>query len=59
MNKEYLGDSVFAAIEGETLVLTTENGTGMITNRICLEPEAREKLVEYLDELKLSQEVAD
>jgi hypothetical protein len=59
MNKEYLGDSVFAAIEAETLVLTTENGTGMITNRIYLEPEAREKLVEYLDELKLSQEVAD
>lgn len=36
--KQYLGDSVYADFDGVYLVLTTENGFGVI-NEILLEPE--------------------
>ena len=45
--KTYLGDSVYAVVEGGVLVLTTENGlTG--SNRIVLEPEVWGALLKFL-----------
>lgn len=45
MNKQYLGDGVYAAFDSETLdvTLTTENGFE-VTNRIVLEPEVLDAL---------------
>ena len=50
--KEYLGDGVYAAFDGdrESIVLTTENGIS-VTNTIYLEPEILEALKRYLDYL--------
>lgn len=48
MSKEYLGNSVYVDIDDcATIVLTTENGLGA-SNRIALEPEVYQALVEYL-----------
>lgn len=44
--KEYLGDGVYLDYDGFHIVLTTEDGIS-VTNRICLEPEFPEKIVEY------------
>lgn len=46
---------MFAAVEGEVLVLTTEKGIGIVSNRLYLEPEVSAKPVEYLDEWELSK----
>lgn len=35
--RSYLGDGVYAEVEGEDLILTTENGV-RVTNRIVVEP---------------------
>lgn len=49
--KEYLGDSVYVALDGYGgLVLTTENGLGP-SNTIVLEPEVYAALVEYAGRL--------
>jgi hypothetical protein len=47
MEKVYLGDSVYAAVEDGMVRLTTENGFGP-TNTIYLEPEVVVALLEYL-----------
>lgn len=47
MDKEYLGDSVYAEVnEFGQLVLTTENGHGP-SNTIYLEPEVYDALIRY------------
>ena len=37
--KSYLGDAVYAELEGADVILTTEDGIVNPTNRIVLEPE--------------------
>lgn len=44
---EYLGDSVYVAIEDGMVKLTTENGRGP-TNTIYLEPEVYASLVAFV-----------
>jgi hypothetical protein len=44
--KRYLGDSVYAEIEGGLLKVTTENGYGP-TNTIYFEPEVYLALTEF------------
>lgn len=46
MEKQYLGDSVYAEWNGYGVVLTTENGLGA-SNTIVLEPETWLALVEF------------
>jgi hypothetical protein len=45
--RRYLGDAVYAEIEGAMVKLTTENGIET-TNTIYLEPHVAEELVRYL-----------
>lgn len=50
--KAYLGDSVYAEWNGYAIVLTTENGyADDPRNRIVLEPEVYESLVEFVKKL--------
>ena len=52
MNKQYLGDSVYVAFDGYSLILTTENGNeDDPSNEIILEPEVQIALVEYIDKI--------
>jgi hypothetical protein len=56
MNKSYIGDGVYAELDGaipNTVVLTTENGIE-VTNRIVLEPEVLDALYQWLDRNELS-----
>lgn len=48
--KQYLGDSVYAAIRGGMLILTTENGATP-SNTICLEDAVLRALHFYLPAL--------
>jgi hypothetical protein len=45
-DKTYLGDGVYAAFDGYSLVLTTENGI-RTTNEIMIEPEVYAALVRF------------
>ena len=45
--KSYLGDGVYVEWSMESLVLTTENGIE-VTNRIYLEPEVYQALVQFV-----------
>lgn len=45
--KDYLGDSVYAAWDGENVTLTTENGVG-VSNEIILEPAVVRALGRFL-----------
>lgn len=48
MNKEYIGDSVYAQTDKYgCILLTTENGSGP-TNTIVLEPEVIVSLLDYI-----------
>ena len=47
VNKSYLGDSVYAAYDGEFITLTTENGLGP-SNIIHLESQVVDALLGYL-----------
>lgn len=48
--KSYLGDSVYAEVDGlGDLILTTDNGFGP-SNTIYLGPEVWTRLVEYIKE---------
>ena len=48
-DKEYLGDGVYTEQdEFENVVLTTENGL-LTTNRIVLEPQVLQALLDFLD----------
>ena len=50
IKKVYLGDAVYAEIDGYNIVLTTENGIE-ITNTIYLEPEVISNFLLFLDNL--------
>lgn len=50
MEKEYIGDGVYASFDGYWIELTTEYGEGA-TNRITLEPEVYEALVRFAKKL--------
>jgi hypothetical protein len=56
LEKQYIGDGVYADFDGYTVTLTTENGTG-ITNTIYLEPEVLQELEGYVNRLR-KQKVA-
>ena len=45
--KQYLGDSVYAEMKDDFLVLTTENGYEP-SNTIYLEPQVLESLLRYI-----------
>jgi len=47
MNKTYLGDGVYAAIENGMIKLTTENGISP-TNTIYLEPQVYDSLTKWV-----------
>jgi hypothetical protein len=49
-DKVYLGDSVYAEIKHDMLILTTDNGYGD-TNTICLERDVYENLVKFMGDL--------
>ncbi len=51
MDKMYIGDGVYVAFDGFSLVLTTENGIE-VTNTIVLEPQVWEALDNYVEKLK-------
>lgn len=46
--KQYLGDSVYATNDGNSITLTTENGLGGPSNTIYLEDFVIEALLAYL-----------
>lgn len=48
--KEYLGDGVYVEIDGDALVLTSENGR-QVLNRIVLEDAVYVKLIAYVARL--------
>jgi len=50
MAKAYLGDGVYVEFDGYGLVLTTEDG--VTANRIVLESEVYQALVDYVERLK-------
>ena len=54
MEKEYLGDSVYAQFNGRTLILTTENGEGP-SNAIWLAPKVLKNLANYVEKLNAKE----
>jgi hypothetical protein len=48
--KTYLGDGVYAAWDGEHIILTLEDGA-IITNLIFLDSQVRARLKEFICEL--------
>lgn len=46
MSKQYTGDAVYVEYDGFSFILTTEDGIS-VSNRIVLEPEVLENLIEY------------
>ena len=60
MDKEYLGDSVYAEIEQGMLKLTTDNGGAMgPSNTIYLEMPIFRKVVDYVQRLTYEPEPAE
>ena len=52
LNKDYLGDSVYATFDGYAITLTTENGLeGDPSNTIIIEPAVFEALVRYWERM--------
>jgi len=51
MQKEYLGDSVYAEFEDGMLKLTTENGEDP-SNTIFIEEDVYMALIRYVDKIK-------
>lgn len=49
--KRYIGDGVYVDFDGYGIVLTTENGL-CETNRIVLEPEVYESMMDYVRALR-------
>ena len=47
IEKQYLGDSVYAEFDGYHVILTTENGAGP-SNTIAIEPQVFEALRLYI-----------
>lgn len=54
MNKEYLGDSVYADFDGYYIILYLNNGDGPFST-IMLEPQVFQSLLEYKD--KINKEI--
>jgi hypothetical protein len=50
-HKNYLGDSVYVAIEGGMVKLMTDNGYGP-SNTIYLEPEVLDALNRYVERMR-------
>ena len=57
MSKQYLGDGVYADVEGTMIKLTTENGIEA-TNTIYLEEEVWDALQNYVKWLQHQQDAA-
>ena len=55
MSKRYIGDSVYVDFNGISLILTTEQGDGVASNAIVLEPEVYRQLVNYVEGLNDDQ----
>jgi len=55
MEKQYLGDGVYAKFDGYQIVLTAENGIEA-TNTIYLDDTVQEVLVDYIKKLKNEKE---
>lgn len=54
-NKIYLGDSVYARLDGGgRIVLTTENGAGP-SNTIIMEPEVYQNLFQYVTQIGMKE----
>lgn len=52
LDKQYIGDSVYAQFDGYHIVLTTENGLPTDpSNTIALEPAVVHALAEYMREV--------
>lgn len=49
MNKQYIGDSVYAELEGDMIKLTTDNGMGP-SNTIYLEFDVAINLIQYIED---------
>ncbi len=49
MKKTYIGDGIYAEMQGLTLILTTENGIAT-TNRIVIEWEEMRTLLSYAEQ---------
>jgi hypothetical protein len=53
MDKDYLGDSVYAQHDGYHIILTTENGyPDDPRNQIALEPNVLAALTRYVERIK-------
>lgn len=53
MNRDYLGDSVYADFDGFCLILTTNNGLpDDPSNTIYIEPLVYDALVRYMERIK-------
>lgn len=51
MMKTYLGDAVYAEYDGNSIILTTENGISA-SNTIYMEPEVLSELEKYVERLR-------
>jgi hypothetical protein len=49
--KRYIGDGAYVEFDGFSLVLTAEDGI-YITDRIVLEPEVFQSLLDFVEEIK-------
>lgn len=49
--KDYLGDGVYADVDGDTIVLTTENGIS-VSNRIYLDADVLAAFERYVARMK-------
>lgn len=56
MNKQYIGDGVYAEYDNYSVILTAENGI-RVTNRIVLEAEVLDNLNRYLQEMFLKNQL--
>jgi hypothetical protein len=56
--KIYLGDALYAEIDGNIILLTTET-EGIATNKIYLEPEVQQALWDYIEWLKHHKQQGD
>ncbi len=56
MKKTYIGDSVYAAFDGYSIILTTENGyPDDPRNVIYMEPEVYQCLLLFVESLKAKE----
>lgn len=58
MEKDYMGDSVYASFDGYHIILTTENGLPTDpSNRIAIEPQVLESINCYARRIAQLREV--